>query len=112
VDEQGVEGILALLKGRLSSPVKFERQSATMLANLSQQEATEYEQGLVSLGQLLGAEAFKPPGKGRADAAWIWKSLWMTVEAKSEQESPGMLSMKYVRKTNTQLASLSLPTER
>ena len=31
----------------------------------------------------------------------------MTVEAKSEQKSQGMLSMDYVRKANTQLASLA-----
>ncbi|GHH38195.1 hypothetical protein FHS35_007614 [Streptomyces umbrinus] len=107
VDEKGVEGVLALLKGRLSSSVKFEYQSANMLANLNQREATKYEQGLVALGQLLGAEAFKPPGKGRADAAWLWEPFWMTVEAKSEQESEGMLSMDYVRQTNTQLSSLA-----
>jgi len=107
VDEEGVEGVVALLKGRLSSPVTFERQSSAMLANLNQQEATKYEQGLVDLGEFLGAESLKPPGKGRADAAWVWSPLWMTVEAKSEQESEGMLSMVYVRQTNTQLASLA-----
>lgn len=111
VDEEGVTGVLTLLKGRLSSPVKFERQSAAMLANLNQQEATKYEQGLVSLGELLGAEAFKPSAKGRADAAWIWASLWITVEAKSEQATGGMLSMDYVRQTNTQLASLGSDRE-
>lgn len=111
LDEEGVKAILALLKGRLSSPVKFTNQSAAMLANLNQQEATKYEQGLVSLGQLLGAEAFKPPGKGRADAVWIWAALWVTVEAKSEQESKGMLSMDYVRQTNTQLISLAADRE-
>ncbi|MCX4974995.1 DEAD/DEAH box helicase [Streptomyces sp. NBC_00620] len=107
VDAEGVEGVLALLKGRLSSPVKFENQSANMLAHLNQREATKYEQGLVALGQILGSEAFKPPSKGRADAAWVWESFWMTLEAKSEQESEGMLSMDYVRQTNTQLASLA-----
>ncbi|WP_301175638.1 DEAD/DEAH box helicase [Actinomadura geliboluensis] len=107
VDEQGVKEVLALLKGRLSSSTKFDRQAATMLANLSQQDSTPYEQGLVSLGELLGAESFKPPGQGRTDAAWIWESLWVTVEAKSESQSEGMLSMEYVRKANTQLASLS-----
>lgn len=111
VDEEGVTTVLALLKGRLSSPVKFESQSAAMLAHLNQQEATKYEQGLVSLGQLLGAESFKPPGKGRADAAWIWPSLWMTIEAKSEQEPDGLLSMEYVRQTNTQLNSLAADRE-
>ena len=39
-----------------------------MLANLNQDEATKYEQGLVALGEFLGAESFKPPGQGRADA--------------------------------------------
>jgi hypothetical protein len=107
VDEEGVEGVVALLKGRLRSPAKFERQSSTMLANLNQQEAIKYEQGLVALGELLGSESFKPPGKGRADTAWLWSPLWVTVEAKSEQESEGMLSMEYVRQTNTQLASLA-----
>jgi Helicase C-terminal domain len=107
VDEQGVGSVIALLKGELSSHAKFERQSSTMLANLNQQERTKYEQGLVTLGELLGAESFKPPGKGRTDAAWVWNRLWMTVEAKSEQKSEGMLSMDYVRQTNTQLASLA-----
>jgi hypothetical protein len=102
-----VGSVIALLKGELSSHAKFERQSSTMLANLNQQERTKYEQGLVTLGELLGAESFKPPGKGRTDAAWVWSRLWMTVEAKSEQKSEGMLSMDYVRQTNTQLASLA-----
>lgn len=90
-DENGVEGVVALLKGRLSSAVKFERQSSTMLANLKQQKATKYEEGLVVLGELLGAESFKPPGKGRADTAWVWSPLWMTVEAKSEADAARVL---------------------
>ncbi|WP_157748353.1 DEAD/DEAH box helicase [Micromonospora echinaurantiaca] len=106
-DEESVERVIALLQGRLSSPVKFERESSNMLADLNQREASRYEQGLVALGELLGAESFKPPGKGRADAAWVWSPLWMTIEAKSEQESEGMLSMDYVRQTNSQLDSLA-----
>lgn len=35
----------------------------------------------------------------------------MTVEAKSEQEPDGMLSMDYVRQTNTQLSSLASDRE-
>lgn len=107
VDEEGVDGVIALLKGGLSSPTKFERETSIMLAGLNQQESTKYEQALVRLGELLGAESFKPPGKGRADAAWVWSPLWMTVEAKSEQKSTGMLSMDYVRQSNTQLRSLA-----
>ncbi len=79
-----------------------------MLAGLAQQEATQYEQALVALGQLLGAESSKPAGKGRADSVWLWTALWVTVEAKSEQAADGMLSMDYVRQTNTQLASVAV----
>jgi hypothetical protein len=107
LDEAAVDSVIALLTGRLRSAAKFERESATMLANLNQDEVTKYEQGLVALGDFLGAESFKPPGQGRADAAWLWSTLWITVEAKSEQKSQGMLSMDYVRKANTQLASLA-----
>ena len=107
VDEEGVQGVVALLTGRLSSFAKFGRESSIMLANLNQQVAATYEQALVTLGQLLGAESFKPSGKGRADAAWMWPSFWLTVEAKSEQEPAGMLSMDHVRQANTQLASLA-----
>lgn len=107
LDEAAVDAVIALLTGKLRSAAKFERDSATMLANLNQDEATKYEQGLAALGEFLGAESFKPPGQGRADAAWLWSTLWITVEAKSEQKSQGMLSMDYVRKANTQLASLA-----
>lgn len=107
IDQKGVEGALSLLKNRLNSRVRFEKHSSTMLANLNQQVAAKYEQGLVALGDLLGAESFKPPGKGRADAGGLWGSFWMTIEAKSEQQSEGMLSMEYVRQTGTQLESLA-----
>ncbi|ORJ92516.1 hypothetical protein A6F55_24150 [Prescottella equi] len=76
------------------------------LVKLAQDEATQYELGLVELGRLLGAESFKPTGKGRTDAAWLWDGLWLTVEAKSEQTAD-RLSMDYVRKANTHLKSLT-----
>jgi len=107
VDEEGVNRVIELQRGKLNSSAKFDRQSATMLADLNQQDAPKYEQALVTLGELIGAESFKPPGPGRADAVWIWEPLWISVEAKSEQKSEGMLSMDYVRKTNTQLASVA-----
>jgi hypothetical protein len=107
VDEEGVTNIIALVNGRLRSNTRCQQHWTNMLANLNQQEHARYEQGLVLLGELLGAESFKPPGQGRADAAWLWSTLWVTVEAKSEQEPEGMLSMDYVRQANTQLASLA-----
>jgi hypothetical protein len=107
VDEEGVKGVVELLAGRLRSSAKFNGQVAEMLAGLAQKDAKKYEPALVTLGSLMGADSSKPPGKGRADAAWVWPSLWMTIEAKSEQETEGLLSMDYVRKTNTQLDSVA-----
>jgi hypothetical protein len=107
VDEEAVDRVIGLLKGKLSSSAKFDRHSAAMLADLNQPDAAKYEQALVKLGEFIGAESGKPSDKGRADTVWIWNSLWITVEAKSEQEAEGMLSMDYVRQANTHLASVA-----
>lgn len=106
-DDDAVEAILDLIGGRYASSTKFMKQSSQMLADLNEQDHKRFEPGLVALGTFLGAESYKPDRKGRADAAWVWPTLWFTVEAKSEQEDGGMLSMDYVRQTNTQLASLA-----
>jgi hypothetical protein len=110
-DEEAVDRVIELLKDGLRSSAKFDSHAAAMLGNLNQQGAAKYEQGLVALGALLGAESCKPAGKGRADAAWVWDPFWMTVEAKSEQEAEGMLSMDYVRQANTQLDSMAADRE-
>ncbi|ROP42786.1 DEAD/DEAH box helicase [Pseudokineococcus lusitanus] len=107
VDEEAVGRIQELLDGQMRSVGKFNTEVSTMLADLAQSEAKRYERALVTLGRLLGADAFKPDGQGRADAVWLWTPLWLTVEAKSEQSSEGLLSMGYVRQANTQLASVA-----
>lgn len=76
---------------------------------LGQEEAVAYEVALTKLGTFLGADAAKPAGQGRCDSAWRWDSaLWMTVEAKSEEEhSDGLLPLKDIRQANTQLDQLA-----
>ncbi|MER6532125.1 hypothetical protein, partial [Streptomyces sp. NPDC001508] len=67
-----------------------------------------YEGGLTTLGSFLGAEASKPKGQGRCDSAWVWSTaIWMTVEAKSEQHSDGLLPLHDIRQANTQLDQLA-----
>ena len=105
-DESAIDGVLTLLSGAFRSAATFSTRVQTMLARLAQDESTPYELGLVELGILVGAESFKPTGQGRADAAWLWEGLWLTVEAKSEQTTD-RLSMDYVRQANTHLASLA-----
>lgn len=106
-DEESVGRVVQLLRGPMRSPARWETRSSTMLANLNQKGAALYEQALVTLGELLGAESSRPSGQGRADAVWIWQDVWLTLEAKSEQQAEGMLSMDYVRQANTQLNSVA-----
>lgn len=67
-----------------------------------------YEPALSILGRLLGAESYKPPDDGQCDSAWCWEdALWLTVEAKSDESSSGLVPLQDVRQTNSQLALLS-----
>jgi hypothetical protein len=50
LDEAAIDDVIALFTGTYRSAARFERESAAMLANLNQNEATKYEQGLVALG--------------------------------------------------------------
>ncbi len=105
-DQDAITRILALLGGPLRSSSTFGSRAQTMLGQLAQSDAGPYEVGLVELGRFLGADSFKPAGQGRADAAWVWEDLWITLEAKSEQTTQ-RLSMDYVRQANTHLDSMA-----
>lgn len=107
VDDIAVNNIVAKLTGSLK-PNKIKESLADMREALSQDKATSYEVALTALGSFLGAEAAKPAGQGRCDSAWRWDSaLWLTVEAKSEQHSDGLLPLKDIRQANTQLDQLA-----
>ncbi|MEV7465469.1 DEAD/DEAH box helicase [Streptomyces kronopolitis] len=108
LDAEGVDGVIAALAmPRLKSTAKFNEVANTMIRALGDPDATGYEQALVALGDLLGARSYKPQGQGRTDAAWMWPSSWITIEAKSEQKAEGGVSLKYIRQANTQLDLLA-----
>ncbi|WP_225659159.1 DEAD/DEAH box helicase [Streptomyces sichuanensis] len=108
LDADGVDGVMAAFRrSPLKSTAKFNQLTNNMIRDLARPEATGYEQALVTLGQLLGARSFKPLGDGRTDAAWMWPSSWLTIEAKSEQKPDGGISLKYIRQANTQLDLLA-----
>lgn len=87
--------------------VKFAALITSMLDGLNDSDHGPYEMALSILGGLLGAEAFKPPGPGRADSAWIFGDRWwLTLEAKSEAKSTGLVSIDNIRQTNSQLRLL------
>lgn len=108
LDLETAQNICSLVENKLQSKTKSDKLVSTMLEGLAAHKSEIYEAALVSLGELIGAtRSFKPVLKGRTDAVWLWETLWVTVEAKSEQKSNGMLSMDYVRQANTQLRSLA-----
>ncbi len=107
IDSGAAGGVIAALAGPFRSASSMDKKTSAMLSGLSQASASVYEQALVTLGMLLGAESTKQPGQGRADAAWVWPQMWVTLEAKTEQDLAGMISMECIRQADTQLASLA-----
>jgi hypothetical protein len=76
-------------------------------AGLSQTAPGQFEPALVILGRWLGAESFKPPGQARSDAAWCYgDAMWITLEAKSDQNPDGPVAVRDIREANTQLRLL------
>ncbi|UOR02393.1 DEAD/DEAH box helicase [Leucobacter allii] len=106
-DVLAINAIVTRLRGK-PRPVKTKLDLGEMQEQLSQEESSPYEQGLTKLGNFLGAEASKPKGQGRCDSAWEWgTSTWLTIEAKSEEHSDGLIPLKDVRQANTQLDQLA-----
>jgi hypothetical protein len=105
-DTVAVNAIVARLRGQFR-PGKVRDDLEAMRDALAQDSAGPYEHALTTLGTLLGANAFKPPGPGRCDSAWLWdNAMWVTIEAKSEEQPDGLLPLKDVRQANTQLDQL------
>lgn len=88
-------------------PTKATTELTQMVADLGQTRAAGYERGLTTLGTYLGARASKPDGDARSDSVWLWETLWITVEAKSEQLEGGTINPTYVRQVGSQLNSLA-----
>lgn len=107
LDTEAASMVAKLATTALASKPRRGKKLNTMLENLASTQTTRYATGLAVLGELLGAESFKPAGKGRTDAVWAWEALWLTLEAKSEQKANGLLSMEYVRQANTQQRTLA-----
>lgn len=106
-DIVAVNEIVARLSGRVRSK-QINDHLTEMQEAIAQEESARYERGLTILGFYLGAEASKPKGQGRCDSAWVWgTAMWMTLEAKSEERSNGLLPLKDVRQANTQLDQLA-----
>ena len=106
-DAVAINDIVATLTGQFKTG-KMKEQLEKMRQGLDQEDAGPYEAALTTLGTYLGATAAKPAGPGRCDSAWRWDTaLWLTIEAKSEEQPDGLLPLKDIRQTNTQLDQLA-----
>ncbi|TFC12519.1 hypothetical protein [Cryobacterium sp. MDB2-10] len=95
---------LSTVIDEVGSAAKLQRTFVDMFEGLSQIDHRAYEPALATLGMLLGAEAFKPSGDGRTDAAWCWDNeVWITLEAKSEHKPAGTIGIEDVRQVNGHL---------
>lgn len=111
-DTAAVANILAQVEGGAVAG-RHAARVAKMLDGLAERSPGQYEPQLTVLGTLLGSDARKPPGTGRCDSTWCWDDhLWLAVEAKSDQESTGVLAHKYVRQANDQLRLLAVDRDR
>ena len=107
LDKLAVDGAIAYAQS-FDKPRAFTRAVTEMKENLSQRAANRYEQGLVTLGKLLGAEAHKPEEEARADAVWRWSDeMWAAWEAKSEAKDENDISADDIRQANTHLRAAS-----
>ena len=80
----------------------FERQLAEIDSQLAQDEATQFELGLTTLGELLGFEAKRPGGQAGPDSAWRDREkLWLLFEAKTEELPQHDISVRVVRQAGT-----------
>ena len=79
-----------------------------IMGGISATERQKFEPALSELGRLLGADASKPDGQGRADSTWCWDSrVWIAIEAKSEEDPDSPVPLRDVRQANTQLDQLA-----
>jgi peptidyl-tRNA hydrolase len=106
-DASAVSRIVSLLVAGVNIG-KHDRMAGEMVAGLDEKDPGKYEPALTALGTLLGAEAQKPPGKGRCDSTWCWENhLWLAMEAKSDHDLTGVITHKEIRQANDQLQILA-----
>ncbi|MGN7186978.1 DEAD/DEAH box helicase family protein [Microbacterium enclense] len=91
--------------GEVGSPAQLKRTIQEMLEGLAQVDHRAYEPALTQLGLLLGADAFKPTGDSRTDSAWCWgETQWISLEAKSEHKTDGVIGVTDTLQVNGHLA--------
>lgn len=86
--EAQVENILAILDEYGDRDMKLRKDWDSVLRNLSNPNAKQFEPGLRDFGRYLGVTAERPPGDGVPDGIWDHWSTWLVFEAKTKMQNP------------------------
>ncbi len=102
-DAPAIQEISRRLKSGLARS-KVQEAVARMNSGITAIAHQKFEPALTELGNLLGAEGYKPGGQARPDSVWCWgQRIWIAIEAKSEEDADGELPARDVRQANSQL---------
>lgn len=81
---------------------RFEEYLLETSAGLGVDKATDFEDGLLRLGELLGFDAVRPSGQADPDGAWRdGTDVWILFEAKTQERPDTALSPETVRQAST-----------
>jgi hypothetical protein len=83
---------------------RFESKLSTVRENLASDDHVSFALGLQGLGELLGFQALGDQGAAAPDGVWRQDdSLWLTFEAKTEQEQGKPIDVTTLRQAGTHL---------
>ncbi|MDO8847292.1 MAG: DEAD/DEAH box helicase [Coriobacteriia bacterium] len=80
---------------------RFDSRVSETRGLLTSSVAKDFERGLKSLGQMLGAQASRPTGSGAPDGLWVFDTFAVVLEAKSDSSPDRAVSIDTVRQTLT-----------
>jgi len=86
---------------RLARTPRADRYLERAEQSIGETDSTQFELGLLWLGELLGFDAVRPAAKASPDGAWRDGDDHLLWEAKSEQLAGGVVSVTNVRQANT-----------
>ena len=87
---------------------KVDAAIARMNSGISAIEHEKSEPSITELGNLLGAESYKPDGQAQPDSVWCWgQRIWIVIEAKSEEGAGGEVPVRDIRQANSQLQQIA-----
>jgi hypothetical protein len=80
----------------------FGQRMTELVSLLARRDSGAFERGLQMLGDLLGFDARRPEGKGAPDGVWLLTDhLAVALEAKSDEDPEGAVSLNTVRQAVT-----------